>query len=92
MALEVAKKYKLAKSFAKEFLVIKGNIKDGNFDLPSGTTVDDVLKFVLDKMCKLEESQKKNIDSSISSLQTCGLYFQWLFCFCFVWTLPVLLQ
>jgi len=68
MALKVAKKYKLAKSFAKEFLVIKGNIKDGNFDLPSGTTANDVLKFVLDKMFELEVSQKKKTKSEVTQV------------------------
>jgi len=57
MALEVAQKYKIAKSFAKDYLVTKGNIEDGNFTLPSGTTVEDVVKYVIDKMYALEESE-----------------------------------
>jgi len=66
MALEVAKKYKLAKSFAKEFLIEKGNIKDSDFQLPSSTTLEDVLKFVLDKMFALEESQKSKSKSEMT--------------------------
>jgi len=57
MALEVARKYKIAKSFAKDYLVTKGNIEDGNFTLPSGTTVEDVVKYVIDKMYAMEESK-----------------------------------
>jgi len=54
---EVAQKYKMAKSFAKDYLITKGNIKDGNFNLPSGTTVEDVIKYVIDKMFAVEESE-----------------------------------
>jgi len=55
MALEVAKKYKIAKSFAKDFLISKGNIDDGDFQLPSGTVIEDVLKYIIDKMFIIEE-------------------------------------
>jgi len=46
MALKVAKKYKTAKSFAKDFLISKGNIDDGDFQLPSGTVIENVLSQV----------------------------------------------
>jgi len=47
----------MAKSFAKDYLITKGNIKDGNFNLPSGTTVEDVIKYVIDTMFAVEESE-----------------------------------
>jgi len=57
---------KVSKKLCQRVSYQKRNIEDSDFQLPSGTTLEDVLKFVLDKMFALEESQKSKSKSEMT--------------------------